>query len=221
MSDVGKVFSLGTQLNPIVPQTRAEEFFVDDGVDIRHFSQGRTQESGYEAADDDQVIVVENGILCIKGAGNTGVVELISERGINIGAGYMFYIPAGQKVDFSTICGCVYTRIHMPVQGDVADELKQGKPIYLADAVKKSENKYMVANDHVHIRVQSLDRHTTSDQITTTGKTFLYALSGKGSISYNGDAFPIKGGRNFICNAGDIYQIASKGRFTFAEISAR
>ncbi len=215
--EAGKVFSLGTDLTPIAPRTTADEFFQDEHVHIRNFSQGRTQESGFQTSDKDQLLIVVSGILCLKGAGKHGMIEIISERGINLGAGNAFYIPAGQSIDFSTSCGCVYTLIEVEPGAEIAEELKSLKPVTLASMVGKSgAEKDLLVNDQVRFGVESLDRHQQTDERAAAGKTLLYALSGKGAVTYDGSDYEIKGGRNFIMNAGDQFRIASKGRFSFA-----
>lgn len=217
----GKVFSLGVDLTPIAPRTTAEEFFQDESVHIRNFSQGRTQESGAQAIDADQLVIVVSGILCLKGMESGRGLEIISERGTNIGAGYVVYIPAHQSADFSTINGCVYTRIEFPEGTHVSDKLAPGKPVFLEKiAGTPGQASNVLEGDRVSLNVCKLARRQQTDSLVAQGKTLLYALSGKGVISYNGEDHLIKGGRNFIFNPGDAYSIASKGKFAFAVLSA-
>lgn len=217
----GKVFSLGVDLTPIAPRTTADEFFQDGDVHVRNFSQGRTQESGAQTLDTDQLVIVVSGILCLKGVGSGRALEIISERGTNIGAGYVVYIPAHQSADFSTINGCVYTRIEFPEGVRVSDKLAPGKPVFLEKlAETPGQASSVLEGGQVSLKVCKLARRQQTDSFVAQGKTLLYALSGKGVISYSGEDFVIKGGRNFIFNPGDAYSVTSKGKFAFAVLSA-
>lgn len=206
----GEVFSIA-QDNAPVPGCTVSKTVHGGRNGVTYFSLAKGTDISAEMHPQLKLIVVNGGGMEVYGWDDTprelGELECI-------------VAPADVPVGMRTSQGAVYTETTIGKEDIMNEAVKAGEVFKLADLVPYQEGKIVnmdvARNDKMKFVVMAFDEGTGLTEHAAPGEAIVFALDGKGTITYEGEDHAIEAGQNFHFAKGGRHAVTADGRFKMA-----
>lgn len=206
----GEVFSISKTHVPVPGCTISDEIAGGDNK-VMVFSLAENTDISAEIYSYHKLVFVNEGEL--KVYGTDGTIG-------NLTAGDVLLTPVEIPVGMRSRTSAVYTEVELRRDSKMNEVIKPGEVFKLADLVPYRDgqivNMDVVHNDSMKFVIMAFDEGTGLSEHAAPGDAIIFALDGKGIITYEGVDHEIKAGENFRFAAGGRHAVKADGRFKMA-----